>query len=231
MTLRSCRWEIPILARLPHIGTSHLINEEKQDKSEAGSSEDLLGAKSFNKSCLQPLLQCSQYRLVLDMNNLSLWHMQHLISSKNKIPMLRASFPEFLSLSSHSGLYHSALSEFTFLPQFFWEFRKDDALRGSWFGPALWLKRRRWQTVPWAPLMWGSLSGLWGVQLDWPINQGRGWSPPAHNLGWMQTTQNLCVKPSARSARWWQTVPGNNAKIDSEKRENEQLKDGTSREA
>lgn len=36
------------------------------------SSEDLLGAKSFNKSCPQPLLQCSQYRLALDMNYLSL---------------------------------------------------------------------------------------------------------------------------------------------------------------
>lgn len=50
----------------------HTRGEEKQDKSEAGSSEDLLGAKSFNKSCPQPLLQCSQYRLALDMNYLSL---------------------------------------------------------------------------------------------------------------------------------------------------------------
>lgn len=42
---------------------------------------------------------------------------------------------------------------------------------------------------------------------------------------------NLCVKPSAKFARWWQKFPGNNTKIDSEKGENEQLKDGTSREA
>lgn len=116
---------------------------------------------------------------------------------------------------------------FTFLSQFFWEFRKDDALSGSWFGR--WLKKHSWQTVPWTPLMWESPSGLWSVQVHRLINQGW-WPPPAHSLGCMQTTQNLFANPSARFARRWQKIPGNNSKADSEKGENEQLKGGTSRE-
>lgn len=62
------------------------------------SSEDLLGTRSFNKNCPQPLLWCAQYRLELDINYLSLWHMQHIISIKNLIPVLSISFFEVLSL-------------------------------------------------------------------------------------------------------------------------------------
>lgn len=54
--------------------------------------------KVFQQSCLQPLLQCAQYRLELDINYWSFWHMQHIISSKNLIPVLSISFLSLLNL-------------------------------------------------------------------------------------------------------------------------------------
>lgn len=67
--------------------------------------------KVFQQSCLQPLLQCAQYRLELDINYLSLWHVQHIISSKNLIPVLNISF---LSLLNLIFFFYSTLSESTF---------------------------------------------------------------------------------------------------------------------